>query len=143
MISPTVSGGTFSGSVQISANASSDRGVAGVQFLLDGGALGSEISTAPYIFSWNTLTTSNGSHQIAARAKDLAGNVRTSAFIALNVFNSGSDNSAAPTVSLIEPIFNTTVSGSIQLKATATDDTGISKVAFFVDGNEFGIGTAS
>jgi len=65
----------------VSATASDSVGVAGVQFLLDGVALGSEDTTAPYSVSWNTTTTANGSHSLTARARDAAGNQTTSATV--------------------------------------------------------------
>src|SRR6185295_8713530 len=53
-VNPTVSitapsnGASVSGTVQLTATASDNVGVAGVQFLLDGLAIGSEDLTAPY-----------------------------------------------------------------------------------------------
>jgi hypothetical protein len=76
-----------SGTVTVSANASDNIGVAGVQFLLDGNALGAEDTTAPYSFSWATTGTSNGTHQLSARARDAAGNVTTSAAVSVTVSN--------------------------------------------------------
>ncbi|MDQ3565563.1 MAG: Ig-like domain-containing protein, partial [Pseudomonadota bacterium] len=58
---PTVSitapanGGTVSGAaVTVSANASDNVGVAGVQFKLDGVNLGAEDTTSPYSLTWNS-----------------------------------------------------------------------------------------
>jgi hypothetical protein len=65
---------TVSGTIPVSATASDDVGVAGVQFQLDGQALGSERTTAPYSVTWNTATTSNTSHVLTAVARDAAGN---------------------------------------------------------------------
>ena len=67
-IPPTVAltapaaGATVSGSVNVTANASDNVGVVGVQFLLDGANLGVEDTTAPYSVAWNTVTASNGTH---------------------------------------------------------------------------------
>ena len=69
----------MSGTINVTANASDNVAVAGVQFLLDGAALGAEDLTAPYSTSWNTTLTSNGSHALTARARDAAGNQTTSA----------------------------------------------------------------
>src|SRR6185436_9259233 len=49
-------GAVVSGSVNVTATATDDVGVAGVQFLLDGQPLGSEDTTAPYGISWDTTT---------------------------------------------------------------------------------------
>ncbi len=59
---PTVSltapanGATVTGTVTVSANASDNVGVAGVQFLLDGANLGAEDTSSPFSTSWNTVT---------------------------------------------------------------------------------------
>ena len=44
----------------MTANASDNVGVAGVQFKLDGANLGAEDTTAPYSIAWNTTTATNG-----------------------------------------------------------------------------------
>ena len=77
---PTVSmtapedGATVSGtSVPLAATASDAAGIAGVQFLLDGSPLGSEDTSSPYGMSWDSTTVANGSHTLAARARDGSG----------------------------------------------------------------------
>ena len=69
------SGQTVSGTVTVTASASDNVGVAGVQFLLDGANLGAESTAAPYSISWNTAAASNGSHALTTVARDAAGNV--------------------------------------------------------------------
>ncbi len=60
---------TVSGSVTVSADASDNVGVVGVQFFLDGAKLGAEDATSPYSIAWDTTTTTNGPHILAARAQ--------------------------------------------------------------------------
>src|SRR5204863_747508 len=67
--------------------AADNVGVVGVQFLLDGNLLGAEATTAPYSVAWNTTTAANGTHTVAARARDASGNVATSAAVTVTVFN--------------------------------------------------------
>lgn len=86
-ITSPVSGTTVSGSVIVSASASDDVGVAGVQFFLDGTALGAEDTTAPHAVTWETTTAPNGPHSLTARARDAAGNQTTSAPVGVNVSN--------------------------------------------------------
>ncbi|MDO8471198.1 MAG: Ig-like domain-containing protein [bacterium] len=91
--SPTVSitaptsGVTVSGTITVSANASDNVGVAGVQFKLDGTNLGSEDTTSPYSTTWNTTTVSNGSHALTAVARDIAGNTAKAPNIVVTVSN--------------------------------------------------------
>src|SRR6185295_851109 len=88
---PTVSltgpsaGATVTGSVTVSASASDNVGVAGVQFKLDGANLGPEDATAPYSVSWNTTTATNGAHTLTAVARDAAGNTTTAAGVSVTV----------------------------------------------------------
>jgi hypothetical protein len=78
---------TVSGTVSLSATASDDVAVAGVQFLVDGAAYGTEDTSSPYSTAWISTDTNNGSHSIAARARDAAGNVTTSTPFTVTVNN--------------------------------------------------------
>jgi len=78
LVTAPAAGSVVSGSVTVTAAASDNVGVAGVQFLLDGAPLGGEDTTAPYGVTWDTTTTSNGVHVLSARARDAAGNTGTS-----------------------------------------------------------------
>ncbi len=92
---PTVSltapttGSSVNGTVTITANASDNAGINGVQFALDGVNLGSAVTGGgpSYSYSWNTLTAANGSHTLSAVAMDLAGNTAASASISVTVYN--------------------------------------------------------
>ena len=59
-VSAPTNGAAVSGSVSVSATASDDVGVVGVQFLLNGAPLGAEDVTAPYSVSWDSMTAPNG-----------------------------------------------------------------------------------
>jgi hypothetical protein len=128
--------GTVSGTINVTADASDNVGVAGVQFLLDGVALGAEDITAPYSVSWNTTTATNGNHNLTARARDAAGNTTTSATVVVNVNNAPPDTQA-PTVTVIAPPPGT-VSGTINVDATATDNVAVVGVQFLLDGANLG-----
>ena len=94
-IPPTVSlnapanNATVSGSsVTVSANATDNVGVAGVQFKLDGANLGAEDTGAPYSVMWNTTTIPNGTHTLTAVARDSAGKQTTANSVSVVVSNS-------------------------------------------------------
>ncbi|MEK7391042.1 MAG: Ig-like domain-containing protein, partial [Fibrobacterota bacterium] len=78
---------TVSGSVTVTASASDNVAVTGVQFKLDGANLGSEITSAPFSAALNTTTLSNGSHTLSAVARDAAGNLASATTITVNVSN--------------------------------------------------------
>jgi hypothetical protein len=87
-VTAPVAGATVTGSaVAVTATASDNVGVAGVQFKVDGVDLGSEVLSAPYTTSWNTTTVSNGSHTLTAVARDGAGNTATAAAVGVTVSN--------------------------------------------------------
>jgi len=76
-----------SGTIPVTVAATDTNGVAGVQFLIDGVLVGSEITSAPYSMSLNTLSLNDGTHTVAARARDLTGNSATSPAISFSVLN--------------------------------------------------------
>ncbi len=80
-------GATVSGTIPVSAGASDNAGVAGVQFRLDGADLGAEVTAAPYTTQWNTATAANGAHVLTAIARDEAGNTATAAEVSVTVAN--------------------------------------------------------
>jgi fibronectin type 3 domain-containing protein/N-acetylneuraminic acid mutarotase len=97
---PTVSltapatGSTVSATITVRADAGDNVGVTGVQFLLDGQTLGAEDASDPYTASWDTTTAGNGSHTLAARARDAAGNQTTSAPVQVTVSNTDPNDPA-------------------------------------------------
>ena len=120
----------------VSATASDNVGVAGVQFKLDGANLLAEDTTAPYSISWNTTTVANGSHSLTAVARDAAGNLQTSSTVTITVNNA---DTTPPTVSLTAPASGSTVSGaSITVSASASDTVGVAGVQFLLDGVALG-----
>ncbi len=80
-------GGTVAGAVTVSANASDNKGVVGVQFKLDGNNLGAEDLASPYGVTWDTTAGSNGNHTLTAVARDSSGNQATATAVTVNVFN--------------------------------------------------------
>ena len=78
---------TVFGTVNISADASDDIGVVGVQLKADGKPIGSEFTAMPYARSWNTAAIPNGTHILTATARDAAGNATTSAPVTVIVDN--------------------------------------------------------
>jgi hypothetical protein len=127
-------GATVSGTIPVTANASDDTAVTGVQFKLDGANLGSEDTSAPYSVNWSTTTATSGPHTLTAVARDAAGNSRTSGAVAVTVAN----DSTAPTVSITNPADGATVSGSVGVTADAADAVGVAGVQFKLDGANLG-----
>ena len=108
-------------------------GVVGVQFLLDGVALGAEVMSAPYQVSWNTTLATNAAHALTAIARDAAGNRTTSAAISVTVSNVVGDTTP-PSVSITAPANGATISAATTISAAASDNVGVVGVTFFADG---------
>jgi chitodextrinase len=78
ILSPA-NGATAVGFVIVAASASDNIGVAGVQFKVDGGNLGAELTAAPYTVTWDATAVTPGSkHTLSVIARDAAGNTATS-----------------------------------------------------------------
>src|SRR2546422_487134 len=125
---PTVSmtapanGATVSGTaVTVSASASDNVGVAGVQFSLDGVNLGAEDTVAPYSVSWNTTLATSGTHSLTVVARDAAGNTATSAAVSVTVDNT------PPAISTVSA---SNISSAGALITWATDEASDSQVDY-------------
>ncbi|WP_162605085.1 Ig-like domain-containing protein [Geomonas oryzae] len=127
---------TVNGTVSIAANATDNVGVSRVEFYLNNALLGAT-NMAPYAYSWNTQSIANGVYNVTAKAYDSAGNVGLSQVVTVNVSN----DVTAPVVTLTSPAGGSTVSGTVSLTASATDNVGVSKVEFYQ--NNALIGTSS
>ena len=125
-VSATESGG--SGTISFNANASDNVGVTRVEFVVDG-ALKATDTTSPYSATLDSSTLVNGTHALVAKAYDAAGNVGSSSSVSFSIANGGSDTTA-PTVSAAE----SGTSGTISFTANASDNVGVTRVEFVVDG---------
>ena len=84
-VAVTAPTGTVSGTITITANATDNAGVAGVQFRLDNNPLAAEDTTSPYSVTFNTTTVTNGVHTLTALARDINGNTALSAPVTITV----------------------------------------------------------
>jgi hypothetical protein len=77
-ITAPLAGRTVQGPIKVTASASDNVGVVGVQFRIDGQNLGTEDTVRPFARTWYTGGFTNGTHTITAVARDKAGNTATS-----------------------------------------------------------------
>ncbi|HET8901002.1 MAG TPA: Ig-like domain-containing protein, partial [Holophagaceae bacterium] len=120
------------------ATASDNVGVTKVEFYIDGSLAGTD-TTSPYSVTYNSASLANGSHSLVAKAYDAAGNVGSSTAVSFSVNNGTGGDTTAPTASASE----SGTSGTITLSATASDNVGVTKVEFYVDGSLKGSDTTS
>lgn len=120
---------TVKGTVSFSAGAQDNATVTRVELYLDGNLLASS-SQSSISYQWNTALVANGGHVLSAKAFDAAGNVGESNLLTVSVLN----DAIPPVVALLSPVATSTVSGTVALSATATDDVAVAKVEFYVNG---------
>jgi hypothetical protein len=166
-ITSPINGATLVGSVTLSVNATDNVGVAGVQYTINDTNFGPELTTAPFTTTWNTSTIKNAWYGVRAVVRDAAGNKTTSNVHNVKVANavsgtgtvptsgstsdpvtsptsptspttSPSSDTTAPKVALSSPINGATISGTITLASTATDNVGIAGIQYTVNGVNYG-----
>jgi subtilisin family serine protease len=127
--SPT--GGNVSGDVVITADAADNVGVTRVDFYLDSGGtpIGSATSV-PYTMTWDSTTTTTGSHLLIATARDAAGNIGSSDPVSVMV-----DPITPPQISITTPTDGSIVTrkSTVPIQANVTVRTyPIARVDFLV-----------
>lgn len=78
------------------------------------------------------------------RCRDNAGNANSNDFpISFSIASSQITDGTPPSVTITHPSAGASVSGNVNVTATATDNTGVTKVEFYVDGSLAAIDTGS
>ena len=139
LIVPTVSASVSgsSGNIMLSANASDDKGVTMVVFYVDGNPI-SGTDVTPYTATLDSTKLPNGNHSLVAWAYDASNNIGKSAPVTFMTSNT--------IIDLTAPVVSASVTGSagrITLNATASDNVGVTKVEYYVDGSLVGSSMAA
>lgn len=139
----TVSGNT---AINITATASDNVGVSRVEFYKNGVLFATD-TTSPYGTTWTSpaATTTAQANTFQAKAYDAAGNVGVSSQIALTVaaVTAPPSDTTPPTTSITSPATGQTVSGSVTIAASATDNVGVTKVELYKNSALFGTNATS
>jgi Bacterial Ig domain len=130
-------GATVSGIVTVEASASDDVGVTQVAFSVDGSSIGTDTNGVDgWSASWDTRTALDGAHTITATATDTKGQTQKDS-------NAVSADNTPPLVAVSSPLAGATVSGTIPVETTASDNQAVASVRFFVDGSSIGTDTSA
>lgn len=133
IVSP-LAGQTVSGIVEITVEATDNDSVLSVSFFINGNLVEVD-SIAPYTYSWNTTTAiEDTNHIISATISDISGNLTTLQSIIVFVDNSGEPDTTPPTAIITNPVAGQTVSGTITIEATASDNVGVAFINFYING---------
>ncbi|MCP4248040.1 MAG: S8 family serine peptidase [bacterium] len=125
--------------ITVRATATDDEEVADVVLSVDGVAFATD-TAKPFRFSMNTGKLSRGLHTLSCVATDEAGNASRPASIQVVVGRSTSSGGAGPTdtidpvVTINFPVDGAVVSGRAGIQATTTDNVGLAKADWLVDG---------
>lgn len=128
-ITAPAGGASVSGTTSVTASASDNVGVTKVEFYLDG-TLTATDTTSPYSWSWTTTSSTNGTHTLTSKAYDAAANSAVSSPVSVTVSN----DVTPPATSITAPTAGATVSGTVAVSASASDNVGVARVEFYLDG---------
>jgi len=127
-ITSPLNSASVSGVVTVSVNASDNVGVTKVEFYVNGLLKGTD-TASPYAFSWDTTSLAAGTYTLMAKAYDAAGNVNQSSST-VNVVK----DTIAPAVTMTSPANNATLSGTVTVSSSASDNVGVTLVEFYSNG---------
>ena len=134
----TYAGQSVSGIETIIVNAEDNTEVIDVEFYIDNILVYTD-DTAPYEYEWDTsLESEDIEHIIGAKVADASNNIFNVPSISVYVNNIPNDTNP-PIVIIASPTNNQTVSGTVNFTLLANDDSGISFVEFFIDGESLGL----
>jgi hypothetical protein len=139
---------TISGATTLTASASGPHPISSVQFLLDGQPIGAPATTPPYTLQWNVGgSVPAGKHFLSAQATDSNGFVGTATDVPVTTeagSGGGEPDKEPPTVAITSPAAGATVSGQVQVSASASDKLdAISSVQFYLNGLPLGSAVTS
>ena len=121
------------GAIFLNSNAAdATSGVAKAALYLDGKLYGTT-TTAPYRMGWNSVNGADGSHSLYAVITDVAGNTATTATANFSIDNTPPSGACAESGS----------GGIVSFTANATDNVGVTKVVFSLDGKVYGTDTTA
>jgi len=131
LITEPAAGQDVSGIVSIEIVATDENGIDHLDFFIDGDSVYTDDSD-PYSYSWNTVTVSDDEdHIISVIGYDLAGNGAPATPI--TVFVDNFDN-VYPTGEILSPYAGQTVSGTVTIEISASDNVGVDYVDLSIDG---------
>jgi hypothetical protein len=113
--------------VQVRVNAKDDVGVKKIEFYLDQKLTKSD-TNPPFSWLWESNKSSSGFHTLKVKAFDTIGQTDVDS-IRVKV-------DQPPAVSIASPESGSFVSGNVEIKALASDDFGLKRVEFYVDGEK-------
>ena len=139
-ISTPASAATLGGNVTASGTAGDNAGLAKVELRVDSGPYQLTSGTTAWSASFDTTQHVGGTHVIAARATDKAGNSAV-ASVTVTFANApppvSPSDTTPPTVTISLPSAGASLTGLVSISGTATDDRSVARVAVSFDGGAY------
>jgi hypothetical protein len=132
-VTAPAAGRVVTGQISVTASASDNVGVVGVQFKIDGQNLGAEDTARPFTRVWKTATFTNGTHTITAVARDKAGNTKTSQPVTVTV-SGGTITGAVTWTNIVNATAN---GGSLQESCGGCGNSGAQSVQRITSGSGY------
>jgi thermitase len=142
--SPTISitsptSGAVSGVVPVDVKYSDNVGVTRAELYVNTKLVASD-NESPFAFAWDTAGYADGSYSLVTKAYDAAGNVGTSASVAVTLGN----DTIAPVITSLSPSAGAKLkSPKDTVSASASDNQRVAKMSLVIDGKEVATTTGS
>jgi hypothetical protein len=130
----------INGTVTLGASANDDHGINKVEFFRGNTSIGIATAGIGYDLNWNTASVADGTYDFTVKATDTAGQTTTSSKVSLIIRNN--PDTVKPTATIVVPTAGTKVVGkAFTFDATATDNVGVTKVEYYLNGTLIGVAT--
>jgi Subtilase family/Bacterial Ig domain/Fervidolysin N-terminal prodomain len=122
------------GTFNITANAQDNMAVSSVSFYANGILIATD-TVAPYSANFNSTNIADGNVAFTAQAYDATGNQGSSSTYWLTIDNIADvADTIAPSVSITNLVNGSNITGNQAIKVSATDNTGVTKIELYIDG---------
>jgi hypothetical protein len=139
VIAGITNGATVTGIINIAATATDHFGLK--EFTLDvDGIQAASNDGGSITYAWNTGIIVNGTHTLLFTAEDDSNNVATETLVVTVANGGGGGDTTDPVIAVTGITSGTTVSGTVAIHATATDNVGVSAFTMKRDGVVVAIG---
>jgi hypothetical protein len=129
LITSPLNNSTITDSVLIITTTTNDSDIVKVEFYIDGN-LDYTCSIIPWQYNWNVHSlTPNTNHTIQAKAFTKSNDIVLSQLVSVNI-----QQTVVPTISVTSPLNNSFVTDSVLITTSITNDSGIVKAEFYIDG---------
>jgi hypothetical protein len=128
----------LSGIVAVDVTATDAGGVASVELWANNKLVATD-TISPYAFSWDTSALPDGTATLFAKAVDAGGNIASSKQVSVTVSN----DKISPVTQIQSPAPGATVSGTVNVSASATDNQKVTKMTLTIDGREVAVAYGS